>query len=366
MNRALPLVTLLAALALSTSACTQILGSFDFDGAGGTSSSTTTTGAGGTTSTGPAGGGGTGGTGETGGTGGTGGAECTAGGVSCSVPEDCPDTGNDCIARTCKGGCCGTEPVADNMPASDAAQTAGDCKLVVCDGAGSTKVVNDDMDFTDSGNPCLKDGCAAGTPVSTPQAGTCGPSGTQWCGAPSGPKAGQCVDCNVDTDCASSVCIANTCAAATCGDGVKNGSETGVDCGGGCTGCADGAACANGDDCASKVCDVAGTARRRRAPTTRRTAARPTSTAAAQLHAVRRRHRVRRGRRLHERRVHGRHLPGADLHRRREERRRDRRRLRRRVLDQCADGQGCAIAGDCTSGVCTGGTCCEAPPAATA
>jgi hypothetical protein len=43
----------------------------------------------------------------------------------------------------------------------------------------------------------------------------------------------------------------------TCTDGVKNGSETGVDCGGGvCVGCAVGAPCGLDSDCATAICDA--------------------------------------------------------------------------------------------------------------
>jgi hypothetical protein len=44
------------------------------------------------------------------------------------------------------------------------------------------------------------------------------------------------------------------CVAPTCGDGVKNGGELAVDCGGGCLGCPTGTLCASGVDCLSQVC----------------------------------------------------------------------------------------------------------------
>ena len=40
--------------------------------------------------------------------------------------------------------------------------------------------------------------------------------------------------CNQDGDCESGVCTGGTCAAPTCDDGVQNGDETDVDCGGSC------------------------------------------------------------------------------------------------------------------------------------
>jgi len=46
--------------------------------------------------------------------------------------------------------------------------------------------------------------------------------------------------------------------APSCTDGVKNGSETGVNCGGSCPRCANGQRCLKRDDCASALCSVSG------------------------------------------------------------------------------------------------------------
>ncbi len=53
--------------------------------------------------------------------------------------------------------------------------------------------------------------------------------------------------------------FAGTCAAAApaCDDGVRNGDEAGVDCGGStCAKCAAGKCCSANDDCESGVCDT--------------------------------------------------------------------------------------------------------------
>jgi len=64
--------------------------------------------------------------------------------------------------------------------------------------------------------------------------------------------------CAVATDCASFVCVGGLCQAATCFDGVKNGAETDADCGGGaCAGCTEGKSCILGSDCASRGCNYA-------------------------------------------------------------------------------------------------------------
>jgi hypothetical protein len=54
-----------------------------------------------------------------------------------------------------------------------------------------------------------------------------------------------------------SACPGGTCRGgryATCTDGITNGTETDVDCGGSCPRCLDGKRCASGGDCASGFC----------------------------------------------------------------------------------------------------------------
>jgi hypothetical protein len=64
--------------------------------------------------------------------------------------------------------------------------------------------------------------------------------------------------CAAGTDCESQVCTATKCAAPSATDGVKNGDEGDVDCGGTTTGaakCAAGRACSVNGDCATDGCD---------------------------------------------------------------------------------------------------------------
>jgi hypothetical protein len=78
------------------------------------------------------------------------------------------------------------------------------------------------------------------------------------CGGPCAP----CQDndsCVVNQDCASGFCASGICRSPLCADGAKDGSETGVDCGGPtCATCATGAGCNVDADCQSAAC-VGGT-----------------------------------------------------------------------------------------------------------
>jgi cysteine-rich repeat protein len=82
-----------------------------------------------------------------------------------------------------------------------------------------------------------------------------------------GGVAGDCavgVGCDSNGDCATGSCCltgacAHTCRAAACTDGVRNGNETDVDCGGTCPRCADGRACISASDCVGFICTPAGT-----------------------------------------------------------------------------------------------------------
>jgi hypothetical protein len=60
--------------------------------------------------------------------------------------------------------------------------------------------------------------------------------------------------CTANSECQSRVCHGGLCQAPNCKDGVRNGTEVDIDCGGSCPICADGAACAIAANCASGVC----------------------------------------------------------------------------------------------------------------
>lgn len=65
--------------------------------------------------------------------------------------------------------------------------------------------------------------------------------------------------CQVASDCESKICDSGQCVEANCDDGVQNGSETDVDCGGVCVArCALGKGCATSTDCANGSC-ISGT-----------------------------------------------------------------------------------------------------------
>ncbi|MCW5837940.1 MAG: hypothetical protein KIS78_36455, partial [Labilithrix sp.] len=76
-----------------------------------------------------------------------------------------------------------------------------------------------------------------------------------------GTKAPACADgkgCLAASDCVSLVCADGVCQVPSATDEVKNGDETDVDCGGaGAPPCADGKTCATSADCSSLVCDDA-------------------------------------------------------------------------------------------------------------
>jgi len=88
--------------------------------------------------------------------------------------------------------------------------------------------------------PGCSDAVKNGTETGIDCGGSCGP-------CPSGDP------CAGNADCQSGSCASGTCAD-TCSDGVKNGTETDVDCGGACWRCAAAKACATNTDCGSRVC----------------------------------------------------------------------------------------------------------------
>lgn len=104
--------------------------------------------------------------------------------------------------------------------------------------------------------PVCTPSCTGGR---TCQGGICAcPGGTRLCEA-----EGECEECCSDVDCcgqhscppSSPTCLGNRTCSVTCTDGVRNGSESDIDCGGVvCTRCGYGKICASSDDCANALC----------------------------------------------------------------------------------------------------------------
>jgi hypothetical protein len=75
------------------------------------------------------------------------------------------------------------------------------------------------------------------------------------CGGGACPACANGKGCIAGSDCMSKVCTGGACIAPSCGDHVKNGNETDVDCGGGqCPPCDPGLGCAVASDCSSDIC----------------------------------------------------------------------------------------------------------------
>ena len=93
-----------------------------------------------------------------------GGTLCDATGdcVQCNAATDCPGTDTDCHVRTCPAGTCGVVNTAAGNPTST--QTASNCQINQCDGAGNAVNVADNSDVPVDGNQCTGDVCTAGVP----------------------------------------------------------------------------------------------------------------------------------------------------------------------------------------------------------
>jgi hypothetical protein len=68
---------------------------------------------------------------------------------------------------------------------------------------------------------------------------------------------GSCVECLEDGHCSEGTCVANKCYQPNCIDGIKNGTETDIDCGGACAPCDNGKSCDAAFDCLSWICEAA-------------------------------------------------------------------------------------------------------------
>jgi hypothetical protein len=196
-------------------------------------------------------------------------ANCGACGHACSAPG-APNTVAACSSGVCGAACAPGFTDCDGDTQNGCETPSGSataCSQCWIPSAETCNGVDDDCDgVVDNGNPGGGASCSTGLPGAC-SAGTMTCSGGALaCVADQAPSAEVCDgidnDCNGVADdgaasasCPSGVCAAGACQAASCTDGVKNGPETDVDCGGGCpSACPDGATCAANTDCQSGTC----------------------------------------------------------------------------------------------------------------
>jgi hypothetical protein len=160
-------------------------------------------------------------------------------GFSCFVDIDCE--GMRCVAGSCVSCMDGVQ---------NAEETDVDCGGGLCDTCA-------DGEMCVMGTDCTGGTCEAGACVSCIDGVLNQDESDVDCGGAICPGCGTGFDCGAATDCTSGICDAatSTCNAPGCGDGVLNGTETDLDCGGGsCLGCAVTEMCLLGRDCLEGVC----------------------------------------------------------------------------------------------------------------
>jgi hypothetical protein len=163
----------------------------------------------------------------------------------CSTDADC---GKDtpCADWVCVNSACEAkyEPPGAQVFLGD---SVGDCRRLACGEYGSiVQVLYQQDPPMDDNNPCTDELCRGWTPVhQVLDQGTFCPGGV--CRGD-----GVCVECTKDLHCGKAYCYQNECH--SCENGVLDGDETGIDCGGSaCGGCL-GDPCLQGTDCASQNC----------------------------------------------------------------------------------------------------------------
>jgi len=178
-----------------------------------------------------------------------GGPSCApcANGKACQVAADCSDgacTAGICQTSTCAPGHqdCNHDPT-DGCEA-DVATDANNCGAcgVACSAAHAASAC--------VAGSCTVQACDAGY-------GDCDGNGADGCETNLGTDVNNCGACATECD-AGRTCSDGLCGggAPTCSDGVLDGTETDIDCGGSCPACLVGQVCLVAVDCTSGVCST--------------------------------------------------------------------------------------------------------------
>ena len=181
--------------------------------------------------------------------------------VPCALGKTCTRL-TDCATGTCVSGVCVTAPTCSDG-VKNGRETDVDC-------GGFCQVCADHRRCMDSSD-CESANCGvddvSGQPVIACRPGNCsdgirdtGEAGIDCGGSTTCPRCPLGQPCGTATDCASGYCKKNVCTVLPgCNNGVKDGRESDVDCGGSdatCARCADHRHCAHPSDCASGNCGV--------------------------------------------------------------------------------------------------------------
>lgn len=176
------------------------------------------------------------------------GAVCTG----CTAPADCGKT-DECEKPTCQPDMTCTydyTPAGTKVVNAMPADIVGDCMTTTCDGSGNSKLTPDALDVP-TDEVCSDGQCVNGAPVQTPLAlGTPCAGGTTFCNANK-----TCVTCTVNAGCAPGKTCYEEKGCVSCSDGVRNGGESDIDCGGPCGVCDDKKKCDLPADCKNLRCE---------------------------------------------------------------------------------------------------------------
>ena len=174
----------------------------------------------------------------------------------CALQKACA-TGTDCVSGLCDKNVCVDPSCTDKKKNSD--ETDVDCGGTKCAGCADTLACLQNRD-------CLSKHCDAN--VCVPPTSTDGiQNGTETdvdCGGGAPTNAPGCATgkkCKITADCDKALCTGGTCAPPANNDGIQNGTETDVDCGGGAPTnaprCATGKMCLLTSDCNNVLCNGA-------------------------------------------------------------------------------------------------------------
>jgi len=165
-------------------------------------------------------------------------------GEECAADRDCA-SGLECVEDVCRAGHCSDR--SENDDETDVDCGGADC--AACEDDEGCLLDRDCTSLHCLNGSCAVPTCSDGIKNQLEADVDCGDL-TQTCPRCAGGKS-----CANDQDCESQRCIETICVAASCTDGIANGTETDIDCGGTCAGtCPAGAGCEVGDDCDSGVC----------------------------------------------------------------------------------------------------------------